>query len=171
VYTSQIERRHRLLIFQRHEDFVNRIEQWEGELTTFVFYVSIINNSLRTPVIILGYDLELEWKDDQFDWLPDPAELDPPGKAYKFAGDAVSYPRDEVINHRVFGQGRLVPGEVLEGALLARGYGAIPANYRNGQTIPLKFSVVDQDYKRHSKELQFKIIKMPFGGAPLGNHT
>jgi hypothetical protein len=82
----------------------------------------------------------------------------------------VSYPREEVINHRVFGQGRLAPGDVIEGALLAKGYATIPADYLHGQTIPMKFSVVDQDNKRHSKELEFKIFKMPFGAAPLGNH-
>jgi hypothetical protein len=169
VYTWWSEQRRCLLIFQRHEDFVNRVEQWDQGLTCFVFYVSIINNSLRTPVVILGYDLELQWRDDQFDWLRDPAEFDPPSEAYRFAGGEVSYPRQDVINHRVYGLGRLAPGDVIEGALLAKGYAMIPADYRHDQTITMKFSVLDQDNKRHSRELDFKIHKMPFGATPLGS--
>jgi hypothetical protein len=169
-YFSWSERRHCLLIFQRYEDIVNRVEQWGDGMTHFVFYVSIINNSLRTPVIILGYDLELQWKDDQFDWLLDPASYDPPLKAYRFPGEEVSYPREEVINDHVYGQGRLAPGDVIEGALLARGYAPIPADYRNGQTISMRFSVIDQDRRRHSTELLFRVSKMPYGRGPLIAH-
>jgi hypothetical protein len=165
-YFSWSERRRSLLIFQRHEDFVNRVEQWGDGMTQVVFYVSIINNSLRTPVIILGYDLGLQWKDDQFDWLPDPADFDPPLKAYKFPSEELGYTREEVINHRVFADGRLAPGDVIEGVLLARGYASIPSDYRHGQTIWMRFSAIDQNRKRHSKDLQFKVSKMPQVAQP-----
>jgi len=164
-YTLWSERRHRLVIIQRHEDFVNRVEQWDDGMTHIVLYAAIINNSLRTPVVICGYDLELQWKDDQFDWLLDPAESHPPGNSYSFPDDrgATSYSRDTILNHRLYGSGRLAPGDVIDGALLGRGYAPIPADYPHGSTIQMKFSVVDQDDKRHSKKCQFKVFKQPRG--------
>ena len=106
------EQRKRLVIIQRHEDFVNRVESFDNGMTHVIFYVSIINNSLRSPVIIAGYNLELQWKGDQFMFLPGPKEFDPPKNTYLFAEDVAGHRYDEVLNHRIYGKGRLGPGDV-----------------------------------------------------------
>jgi hypothetical protein len=160
-YAVQSERKRCLVIVQRQPEFLNVVEQWNDELTEFKFFVTIINNSLRTPVVIRRYELELPWKDDQFRWLEDPAEVGKPEDGYQYPDKSQIFPRKSVLNHRIYGEGRLAPGDVAEGYLLGLGYESIPVDFRKGATITMKFSVFDQNLKPHSIDCRFKVLKMP----------
>lgn len=159
-HITRSERKRCLVIVQRQAAFMNTVEQLDGGLTRFIFFVTIINNSFRTPVIIRYYHLKLPWPEEQFTWLTDPAEVEESEQAYGFDKDQ-SFPRDRVLNHRVYGEWRLAPGDVIEGFLLATGFAPIPNDYKNGQTIEMRFSVIDQDLKYHSTKCEFKISRMP----------
>jgi hypothetical protein len=158
-YVVKSERKRCLVIVQRREDFMNCVEQNGTGLTRFIFFVSVINNSLRTPVIIFGFRLDLPWQEDQFHWLSDPLESGEADGMYAFENVKL-HPRNAVLNHRVYGEGRLAPGEVIEGWLLGQAYSPIPESYRNGETFTMKFSVIDQDLKFHSVDCRFMVRKV-----------
>jgi hypothetical protein len=61
----------------------------------------------------------------------------------------------EVINHRKFTNGKMEPGDVIEGFILAIGSTPIPSFYKQGSEIEMKFSVYDQRSKPHSIHLTF----------------
>jgi hypothetical protein len=62
---------------------------------------------------------------------------------------------DDVINHRTFKNGKMEPGDVIEGFILAVGTTPIPSFYKHGEEIEMKFSVYDQRSKPHSIRLTF----------------
>ncbi|MFZ3265191.1 MAG: hypothetical protein WA172_14400 [Terriglobales bacterium] len=47
-------------------------------MTNYSVEVAITNDSPRANIVVAYYSLELPWKDDALDPLPDPIEFDPP---------------------------------------------------------------------------------------------
>ena len=80
--------------------------------------------------------------DPQFRLLDDPNDLVRAKNYYSIPGSSERYPRDAVINHRSYGEGKLAPGDTIEGYLLGYGYLPIPREIRRGSNIPMKLSVL-----------------------------
>lgn len=96
--------------------------------------------------MIAYYDIELPWNEPNFDPLMDPKSLDPPTEHYTIHSVNMQVPREEVLNHRRYQNGRLAPGEAFRGYFLAKGDNPIPDDLKQGggeRWIEAKFVVQD----------------------------
>ncbi len=153
------DRRRSLIVIQRGNSIINCVMTVEGGATAFIIDLAVINNSPRAHVVIRHFDLELLWNDLQFDWLPDPLELEGAKEYYSIPGTSITYPREMVLNHRSYDQGKLEPGDVAQGLLLGWGSAEIPKDLRHGSSITMKVSVLDQTGKRHSSPVLLRVDK------------
>jgi hypothetical protein len=154
VYTQWDKGRVKLHITQSGSNITNRVCATQLGMTDYRAEVKIINDS-TFPVVLRGFDLQLPWKDQDFTFLPDPREAAHPHDYYQTPTTALKFPLEEVINHRTFKSGKMEPGDVLEGFVLAMGTTGIPSLYRQGDEIEMKLSVYDQRGKPHSIPLTF----------------
>ncbi len=67
-----------LSIRQVGDQYSDRITSRPDSLTNYSVEVAITNDSPRANIVVAYYSLELPWKDDALDPLPDPIEFDPP---------------------------------------------------------------------------------------------
>ena len=84
-----------------------------------------------------------------------------------------TFPRGEVLNHRIGECGGLGPGECMEGVLLGlQIFCRIPFDYLHGTIVPAGISVFDQFGRRHRSEIEVRIDRSatmrPFLGRPRG---
>ncbi len=110
----------------------------EGPGTRYTVDLNI--TCTRGEVSLRDFRLTLPWEDPSLAWLPDPREIKAPYEAYRFRGTALSYPREEVINHHC--RDVLRRGRYIEGLLLGFGMKAIPNEYRHGTMLQLNLSVI-----------------------------
>ncbi len=90
--------------------------------------------------VVREITLHVPW-DDSIEWL-EPGQKRNRGW-YTFLRDTPKqYARHSVVNHRF--RCTLAPGDIREGLLLGVGKVRPPENYRNGEIIPIRLSVLDQ---------------------------
>jgi len=154
VYTQIDKKRVRLHITQSGSSFTNSVYATEHDTTGYRAEVKIINDS-NFPVVLRGFDLQPPWNDEDFRFLPDPREGRHSRDYYEMPLIQLKWPMAEVINHRKFTNGKMEPGDVIEGFILAIGSTPIPSFYKQGSEIEMKFSVYDQRSKPHSIHLTF----------------
>jgi hypothetical protein len=141
---------HRVLsIRQVGDSFSDRIAGAPDSLTTFSIEVAITNDSPRANIVIAYYDLELPWKDVDFHPLLDPRDFDPPSELYWIHPESIQIPRDKVLNHRRYQNGKLGPGEAFRGYFLAKGGSPIPEDLRKTEAIEVQFVVEDTRGKQY----------------------
>jgi hypothetical protein len=103
--------------------------------------VSVRNDSPGT-IHISQYRLEPPWPESGFRWLEDPRKKVPRERSYSFPQyGPEGLERECVLNHRVGRQGRLLPGECIEGFLCGVGQVSIPDEYQHRQRLSLRLSV------------------------------
>ncbi len=134
----------------------------------------------RPEFSIQGWELSLPWESLPVEWLADPADQVPHRDDYLWGNwTGLTYPRNEVINHR-----HLVRrGHGLDGLLLGYCLTVIPDSYCHGSTLNLElalfdemgraFSIpvelyVDRGAKIDRKEKPRKARKPIFEGLDLG---
>ena len=156
VYTQIDKRRIKLHITQSGNSITNQVYATELDMTGYRAEVKIINDS-GFPVVLRGFDLELPWNDEDFRFLPDPRDTRRQQDYYEMPMTTLRWPMDDVINHRTFKNGKMEPGDVIEGFILAIGTTPIPTFYQHGDEIEMKFSVYDQRGKPHSIRLTFRV--------------
>jgi hypothetical protein len=100
-------------------------------------------------------------EDKEFDWLFDPAELVPARNTYAYSG-TLEYPREMVINHRRRTEGKLNPGDTIEGLLMGKSMAQIPEDYFQGQEIEVMLVVRDTTEKRFEAPFKLRIDKRDF---------
>jgi hypothetical protein len=153
IYTQVDKKRIKLHIIQSGNSITDRVYATDQFITAYRAEVKIINDS-AFPVVVRGFDLQLPWNDEDFRFLPDPREARHPRDYYEMP-TGLRLPLEEVINHRKFTNGKMDPGDIMEGFILAVGTSRIPSCYRHSQAIEMKFSVYDQRGKPHSVRLTF----------------
>ena len=92
--------------------------------------------------IIRDWTLHVPW-DGCVEWLDEDKKRN--RGWYTFSRDGVlnhQYARNSVLNHRM--ERILYRGDICEGLLLAVGKVRPPETYRNGEMIPIRFSILDQ---------------------------
>jgi len=159
IYTWFKARRPKLNVVQRGSNITNSFFAIRGTATGVMLEISITNASPNVPAVVRGFDLEPLWRDEQFDWLFDPAEAVPSRAYYQYPGTILSYPREMVLNHRTYEQGKLMPGETMTGMLMGYGYAPIPDDLRHGSEVSMRLTVFDQDGRPHSERFLFRIDK------------
>ena len=149
VYSWYRDNKRVLSIRQVGDTYSERVADTPTGITTFSIEVVVTNDSPRTNIVIAYYDLELPWKDDDFDPVFDPRELDPPSDFYKIHPESIQVERDEVLNHRRYQNGNLGPGEAFRGHFLAKGGGPIPEDLRRTDRVEVRFTVQDTKGKEY----------------------
>jgi hypothetical protein len=128
----------------------------EGLTTAIMLHLVVVNDSPKAMLVIAYYELKLLWKDEEFDWLDDPAEVAPPRDYYSYS-DVLQYKRDMVLNHRRYEQGKLAPGDAFKGLLMGKGTAQIPDDFQHGQTVKMKLVIHDKRGKKYSAEFELWI--------------
>jgi hypothetical protein len=145
VFNAILERRPKLLVRQIGDSITDRAHTRPDGRVIYMLRAVVVNESMKKPVVIAAYHLGLPWKDEYLDLLPDPEEIEK--EDYIVPGSQNSiwrYPREMILNHRVNSQGKLAPGEAIEGALLFNGMEPIPDDLPHGHEIEVELRVLLQ---------------------------
>lgn len=131
--------------------------------------VAIINQSPRTPMVIIGMRLDAEWDHGiqlASDPREDPRQEDSPQRdVYTLSGANESLLRCSVINHRLYAEGSLGVGGVIKGTVIGWGQRPIPGKYPHGKEVKIEFSVQDQNKKWHQESVSVWICRPQHGQA------
>lgn len=104
-----------------------------------------ITNHSHTARQILRFELQLEWEDPSFSWLPDPLETGVARSPYRFPGrESIEFTRDDVLNHHADLTTKLCHGDSIQGLLLGFGFRAMPDSLRHGDFAAATLNVIDQ---------------------------
>jgi hypothetical protein len=134
-----------LTIRQMPTDYIEAVIR---ELKHCVAYVMPVFIRRDEPgrTIIRDWTLHVPW-DDSVDWLVQEKKRN--RRWYTFSQNSLHnhhYARKSVLNHCM--ERVLSRGDIREGLLLAVGKVRPPKTYRNGEIIPIRFSILDQwDYE------------------------
>ena len=152
VYSWHRDNKRVLSIRQVGDSFSDRIAGAPDSLTPFSIEVAITNDSPRANIVIAYYELVLPWKDDDLDPLFDPHDLDPPAEFYQIHPESIHVPRDKVLNHRRYQNGKLSPGEAFRGNFLAKIGSTIPEGLRRKEPVEVRFIVEDTKGKQYRSD-------------------
>jgi hypothetical protein len=121
----------------------------------YVFPVRITNHSYA-HLEVCKFRAGMPWKRRLF-LLADTQPYSPEMEGYRLESGR-TFPRMEVLNHRMGECGGLGPGESMEGVLLGlQIFCRIPFDYLHGTIVPAEISVVDQFGRRHGSEIEVRI--------------
>jgi hypothetical protein len=158
IYVWRRDNRQVLSVRQTGSDIENVVLALDGGLTTAIMLNTVItNDSPKATIVIRHFDVELLWKDEEFDWLPDPAEMVPCGSSYAYSGTLLSYRRDMVLNHHRYEQGKLGPGDSIRGLLMGKSLASIPDDLLHGDRVQMRLVVYDTKGKKYSAPFELKI--------------
>lgn len=133
----------KLLITPEEPGLTNAVCPLRNGLVAYVFGLTIVNG-LPGTTWIFGYELELPWEDERLHWLPCRADDGSRDGFYRFPGEScLEFRRENVLNHRIYRQGRLAHGNFLQGYLLGLGWKRVPRQFTHGDLVRAKLSVVD----------------------------
>jgi len=121
----------------------------------YVFPVRITNHSFA-HLEVWKYRAGMPWKRRLF-LLADPQPYSPEMEGYRLESGR-TFPRGEVLNHRIGECGGLGPGESMEGVLLGfQIFCRIPFDYLHGTIVPAEISVIDQFGRKYRSDIEVRI--------------
>jgi len=124
--------------------------------TEYVFGVQVRNVSYSV-IEPRRYGARIYWR-ASLHWLVDPRIYTPQTKVYRLDGSKREFPCSEVLNHRTGRNGRLGPGQSMEGVLLAFAMSdRIPPYCLHGTIAPARLFVEDQFGRKHWSEIDLSI--------------
>jgi len=109
--------------------------------------------ALKSGERICYCEIPLPWEDARVRLL----EITDRIPSYKVA-DGLAYPRADVINHRISSQRSLRCGDLVEGVLVAQGFGSLPGKYRSGMSIRTEVRFFDQFDRCYPVEVELRVI-------------
>jgi hypothetical protein len=108
----------------------------------------------RSAFSIWGWELDLPWKDHNFQLLSDPQGRESPDYIYKIPdSQSESYSRDLVINDC----SQLLRGHPLEGFLLGFSLQPIPASDHQGKRIDARLVIIDEMRRSYFTTVQLYV--------------
>jgi hypothetical protein len=124
----------------------------------FVLYLRIVG--VVPKVILQGFDLSSPaWPLNAY-ILDDPTVSNSAYKFYRLL-DKTTFHRNEILNHRVEGEGRLGRGDVMEGVLLAESLDSVPSKYTDHSFMPLCLSIVNQFDDVQESKFAIQVERIP----------
>lgn len=146
VYTYHRQTNRKLSIRQVGHQYSDRIESAPGARTSYSVEVAITNDSAQAAIVVAYYDIELPWNEPNLDPLMDTRSTDPPMEFYTIHSINMQVSREEVLNHRRFQNGKLMPGDTFRGYFLAKRDNPIPDDLKrdsNQRRIEARFVIQD----------------------------
>ena len=109
-----------------------------------------IGNELDRPIWIHGFQIKTPWGGAGFSLLSDPTQSVPKQEIYSFPNSTLGFERSVVLNSFLSGNGRLNPGDEIEGLLLGVDEDPLPDEYPDNGRIVVKLSIFDERGNRFS---------------------
>jgi hypothetical protein len=149
----------RLSVFQNSNFVETNVFDLESGGTGYILSVMVHNESDQV-VQLQAFRLEIPWWENSFRWLQDPFRESPRQYTYSYpAPGPAGFERDVVLNHRLGDQGRIMPGDWLEGLLLGVGDEPIPEEHCDRQRIEMPLSIFDGQGNRYQLDARFYVSR------------
>jgi hypothetical protein len=111
---------------------------------TFVMIRTVICNVSSRIIWLDKCRIDLPWHDPDFRLLEAQRRRVPGKSIYLSPREPLHrFDYNEVLNHRFGRQGKLNPGDSLDGLILGVGSEAIPYHYQDGQRVDVKLTIWD----------------------------
>ena len=151
VYSYWRQNRKKLSLRQVGDQSSDRIVLVDGCIPSYAVEMAITNDSPNATIVIAYYDIEVPWNEPNIEPLDDPKDLDKAQEYYSPRGFEKSVPREKVLNHRRYQNGKLTAGEAFRGHFLAKGEIPIPRDLRANEIgyVEAKFVVQDTTGKQY----------------------
>jgi hypothetical protein len=128
--------------------------------TACVFVLSLRILGLVPKLILQGFELSSPaWPLNAY-ILDDPTVSNSACEFYHLL-DGEKFYREEILNHRVEGEGRLGRGDVMEGLLLAESFDPVPSKYTDHTFMPLCLSIANQFDEVHKSTFGIQVERIP----------
>jgi hypothetical protein len=119
---------------------------------TFLMIPVIICNESPRVIRLDQCRIELPWHDPDFRLLEDPWRKAPRENKYSSENaPRLSFDREVALNHRFGRQGRLNPGDSLDGLILGAGSQAIPDQYHHREGVDVPLVIIDGKGKMYQE--------------------
>jgi hypothetical protein len=106
----------------------------------------------------MEYRLGIPWHEWQFRWLEKPWMKVPRECVYMFPSHGLAgHDPEDVLNHRLGSNGKLLPDGDLDGLLLGVGQASIPEQYKDRQAVSMWLSVIDQRGNSYGMNVKFMV--------------
>ncbi len=136
------------------ENLIGDVERGWGTRCCFHLHIAVDQPTFS----IQSWELNLPWEHSPVQWLPDPAGILPTINVYQWGNwTGLTYPRDEVINHRHL-VGR---GHGLDGLLLGYCLTVIPDSYCHGSALNLELALFDEMGRAFSIPVEVYVDRGP----------
>ena len=126
--------------------------------TCCVLDVQIVNGA-KTAISASGFEIRLPWGGEDFIWPTDPHEQNSKQEIYRLPF-GWEFPRDQVLNHRTYKQGKLKFGDWMNGFLLCWGTQAIPVRYKHSTRVSAELAVIDQFGNAHPASIELPVNRL-----------
>jgi hypothetical protein len=147
----------RLSVFQSPNFIETNVFDLESGGTSYILSVALHNESDQV-VRLQAFRLGIPWWENSFRWLEDPFRKSEYTYSFPAPGPA-GFERDVVLNHRLGDQGRIMPGDWLEGLLLGVGDEPIPEEHCDRQRIEMPLSIFDGQGNRYQLDARFYVSR------------
>jgi hypothetical protein len=147
-------------------------DRWRSEIRElkngrFAYIVPVfIRRDRPGKTIIRDAWIAAPWP-DFIELLADPKD-GPKAADYAFPDDAESFPREDVLNHRLHCV--LARGDIREGLLLALG-SCPPDEFKNQSKIQVTLGILDQWDQEHPAKLELTLNRLPPRAKPMITST
>ena len=112
----------------------------------------VISNDSPQVIRLDQCRIELPWFDSEFHLLEPPWRKIPREYSYSSPNaPTLSFEREAVLNHRFGHQGRLNPGDSLDGMILGAGSQAIPDQYQHCEAVKVQLLIIDGQGKMYQE--------------------
>jgi hypothetical protein len=119
---------------------------------TFLMIRAIISNDSPRVIQLNQCRIKLPWHDSEFRLLEDPWRKMPREHSYSSPNvPTLSFEREVVLNHRFGHEGRLNPGDSLDGMILGVGSQVIPDQYHDRQEVDVQLVIIDGQGKMYKE--------------------
>lgn len=129
----------------------------------FVLYLRIVG--LAPKVILQDFELSSPASPLNAYVLDDPAINNSASKLYRLL-DGETFHRNEVLNHRLEGEGPLGRGKVIEGLLLAQSFDSVPSDYTDRSFMPLCLTIANQFDEVHESRFGIQVERIAARNRP-----
>jgi len=121
-----------------------------------IIEICIVNQTSK-PIPVRSVELCPTWQNSEFEWLPDPKEMQGDPFNYHFPGKgAPEFPRKQVLNHVLLDRGVLRPGRPVEGWLLAVG-NPKPEELLPGGFVDFTLTILGHDHCGHVQMISLRV--------------
>ncbi len=122
--------------------------------------IDLVITFCRPTFAISFFAFQLPWDDRHCRCLPDPLELEPSSKVYRFGGRySPEFERGQVLNHQADPTRMLTRGQSVKGLLLGISTAPISEEFRTGAQAPALVIIGDQFAREYTAPVELFVSR------------